>query len=88
MKIKNLPANAGNARDAGSVPGLGFLKQEMATQPSILVWKIPWVEDPGRLHSTSHKDWDTTDHAKCPYPEAGGNIACAFEIISPLTLQG
>ena len=50
MKIKNLPANAGNARDAGSVPGLGFLKQEMTTQPSILVWKIPWVEE-----ATLHK---------------------------------
>ena len=23
MKVKNLPANAGNVRDSGSVPGLG-----------------------------------------------------------------
>ena len=23
MKVKNLPASVGNARDAGSVPGLG-----------------------------------------------------------------
>ena len=65
-----------------------FLKQGMATQPSILVQKIPWVEEPGRLHSTNRKDWDTSEHAKCPYPEAGGNTAFAFEIISPLTPQG
>ena len=35
LVIKNLPANAG---DAG-----------MATSSSILAWRIPWTEDPGRL---------------------------------------
>ena len=44
---KNLPANA---RDASSIPGSGdALEEEMATYPSILTWKIPWREDPGRL---------------------------------------
>ena len=27
------------------------LDQEMATHSSILTWKIPWTEEPGRLHS-------------------------------------
>ena len=27
------------------------LKKEMATHSSILVWKIPWMEEPGRLQS-------------------------------------
>ena len=27
------------------------LKEEMATHSSIFAWKIPWTEDPGRLHS-------------------------------------
>ena len=27
------------------------LEKEMATHSSILVWKIPWAEDPGRLQS-------------------------------------
>ena len=27
------------------------LKKEMATHSSILVWKIPWTEEPGRLQS-------------------------------------
>ena len=27
------------------------LKKEMATRSSILAWKIPWTEDPGRLQS-------------------------------------
>ena len=27
------------------------LEKEMATHPSILAWRIPWTEEPGRLHS-------------------------------------
>ena len=28
------------------------LKKEMATHSSTLDWKIPWMEEPGRLQST------------------------------------
>ena len=28
------------------------LEKEMATYSSILVWRIPWMEGPGRLQST------------------------------------
>ena len=28
-----------------------LLEKEMATHSSILAWKIPWMEDPGRLQS-------------------------------------
>ena len=37
------------------VQSLGWedlLEKEMATHPSILAWKIPWTEEPGRLQST------------------------------------
>ena len=27
------------------------LEKEMAIQSSILAWKIPWMEEPGRLHT-------------------------------------
>ena len=27
------------------------LEKEIATHSSILVWKIPWIEEPGRLQS-------------------------------------
>ena len=30
----------------------GSLEEGMATHSSILVWKIPWTEEPGRLQST------------------------------------
>ena len=40
--VKNPPANAGDARDAGLNPGQEDpLKKEMATHSSTLAWKIP-----------------------------------------------
>ena len=53
---KKSPANAGDTREVGSVPGsLGQedpLEQEITTHSSILTWKIPWMEGPGGLQST------------------------------------
>ena len=44
--------SAYSAGDAGLIPGLEDpLEEEMATHPSILVWKIPWTEKPGGLQS-------------------------------------
>ena len=34
-----------------SLVGEDPLEKEMVTQPSILAWKIPWTEEPGRLRS-------------------------------------
>ena len=45
--VKNLPANAG---DVGLILGWeGPLKKGIATHSSILVWRIPWTEEPGGL---------------------------------------
>ena len=53
--VKNLPANAGDARDAEDwVRSLGQedpQKEEMASHSSILAWEIPWTEEPGGLQS-------------------------------------
>ena len=46
--VKNLPA-----MQETWVRFLGWenaLKKEMATYSSILAWRIPWIEEPGRLH--------------------------------------
>ena len=33
------------------------LEEGMATHSSILAWRIPWTDEPGRLQSTgSHRD--------------------------------
>ena len=54
--VKNLPANAGDAR-IQSVGQENLLEKEMATYSSILAWEIPWTEEPDRLQSTeSHKN--------------------------------
>ena len=111
--IKNLPANAGDAADSGSIPGLGWslggrndnpllysclenpmdsrawlsivngvMKSQkwlsyrtpthfrswcypqMAPHSSTFAWKIPWVEEPGRLQSMGSRrvghDWATS----------------------------
>ena len=52
LVVKNLPANAGDVRGASSIPGSGKpLEEGMATHSSILAWRIPWTEEPGRLHT-------------------------------------
>ena len=35
------------------------LEKEMATHSSILAWRIPWTEDPGRLQSLGLQESDT-----------------------------
>ena len=32
-------------------------EKEMATHSSILAWKIPWTEEPGRLQSMGLQSW-------------------------------
>ena len=50
--VKNPPANAGDAGDTSSIPGLGRSPGgEMATHSSILAWESPWTEEPGGLQS-------------------------------------
>ena len=61
--VKNLPANAElQEMWAQSLCQEDSLEEEIATHSSILVWKMPWTEEPGRLHSPwGHKrvryDW-------------------------------
>ena len=50
--VKNLPANAGDAGDAGSILGLGRTPRGgngNCLQYSCM--EIPWTEEPGRLQS-------------------------------------
>ena len=37
------------------------LEKEMATCSSILAWKIPWTEEPGRLQSRGLKESDMNE---------------------------
>ena len=45
------------------VQSLGWedaLEMGMATHSSILAWRIPWTEEPGRVQSVGCKESDTT----------------------------
>ena len=33
------------------------LEKEMATHSSVLVWEIPWTEEPSELQSMGRKSW-------------------------------
>ena len=67
LMVKNPPANAGDGRDTGSIPGSGRSPGGgHATHCSILAWRIPWTEEPGRLqsmglHRVGH-DWSDLAH--------------------------
>jgi len=53
LVVKNLPANAGDLRDVRDPLGWEDpLEEGMAIHSSILAWRIPWTEEPGRLQST------------------------------------
>ena len=48
--------------DPGSIPGSGRSPgKEIATDFSILAWRIPWTGGPGGLKSRGHKQSDTTE---------------------------
>ena len=60
--VKDLPANAGDIKDAGLIPGSGrSLEEGMATHFSILAWRIPM--DRRAWWATVHgvKELDTTE---------------------------
>ena len=45
--IKNMPANAEDTTDVGSIPGYEDpLQEEMAPHSSIPAWKISCIEEP------------------------------------------
>jgi len=56
--VKNLPA-----KQETSVRFLGWedpLEKEMATHSSVLAWRIPQTEEPGRLLSMGSQESDMT----------------------------
>ena len=53
LGVKNPPANAGDTRDMGSIPGLGRYPREGHGNPlQYSCLRISWTEEPGGLQST------------------------------------
>ena len=90
--VKNLPASAGDVRDSGSILGSGRSpEKKMVTCSNILIWKIPWAEEPGGLQSMGswrvRHDWA---HCLClfsidPYPAEG--LLCTLGIRQTLNFN-
>ena len=64
--VKNPPA-----KQETWVQSLGWedpLEKEMATQSSILAWRIPWTEEPGELYTPwGSKESDMTEQLHFTY---------------------
>ena len=59
---KESASTVGAAGAACSIPGSGRSPGGgMATHFSILAWRIPWTEEPGRLSPQGHKELDITE---------------------------
>ena len=58
LLVKNPPANVGDLREAGLIPGSGrSLEKGMATHSSIIAWRIPWTRSlAGTVHRVE-KSW-------------------------------
>ena len=57
--VKKLPA-----MQEIRVQSLGWedsLEKGRATHTSVLAWRIPWTEEPGRPQSWGHRESDTTE---------------------------
>ena len=64
--VKNPPANAGDARDVGSIPRSGrgqeeALEEEMATHSSILAWESHGQRSMAGYSPWGPKELDTTE---------------------------
>ena len=74
LVVKNLPANAGDVKDMGLIPGSGRSPGGGHGSPlSILAWRIPWTEEPGELQSMGSQrvEQDSSDltHTHTPQNE-------------------
>ena len=60
--VKNLPAMQETwVRSPGQKDPM---EKGMTTHSSILAWRIPWTEEPGRLRSMGLQKWDTIEAAQ------------------------
>ena len=78
-----MPANAGDVRDTGLIPGLGRSPEVgTATCSSVLAWRIPWTGEPAGYGPQGRTESDETEVTlrACTQPGAqparGGAEAC------------
>ena len=60
----------------------------MAIHSSILAWRIPWTEEPGRLQSMGRKESDTIKRLTHTHRVAGSNRKEEFQEMRPEVFLG
>ena len=61
LVVKNLPVQEMSGTQVPSLDREDPLEEGMAAYSSILAWRIPWLEEPGRLQSMGSQESDTTE---------------------------
>ena len=87
--IKNLPALLrARVRSLGwEVPP----EKEMATHSTILVWEVPWTEEPGQRSLVGYSPWGCKSHDLVTEPPVGGEVEAVTDFIflgSQITADG
>ena len=59
--VKNPPVNAQHIEMWVQSLGQEDPLKGKATHSSVLAWRIPWTDQPGRLQTTDRKELDTTE---------------------------
>ena len=89
--VKNLPANSGDAGDAGLIHGSGRSPGGgMATHSGSLAWRILWTEEPGGLQPMDCKELDTTEwreHTDARSDQAGSSLRLSVVLWGPLFIH-
>ena len=62
--VKNPPANTGDTRDKGSIPGSGRCPEEGS---SVLAWRSAWTESLAGCRPWGCKELDTTEATERAY---------------------
>ena len=73
LLVKNLPAV-----QETRVQFLGWedpLEEEMATHFSVLAWKIPWAEEPGRLQPMVSQELNTAERLNYHHVDSQGYVS-------------
>jgi len=65
VSVKKLPAM--QETWVRSLVWEGPLEEGRTNHSSILDWRIPWIEEPGRMQSTGLKESDTTERLVCTH---------------------
>ena len=59
----------------------------MATHSNVLAWKIPWIEESGRVNPWGHKESDMSEHrTRFVEGDHQGNRV-AFELLTTLVIN-